>query len=134
MPHIRDEDGFTLLEVLIASAIMALSMAALFPIFAAIPARVKAIHEQMDAAAISQALMNEQALLRNISHLPASYDGAIEHAYNSVWTWKMVEKPVDEEEEQDVVIPGRAIHVELLLTHAFSGKDYAYQQVFWVVE
>ncbi len=77
MSDARSEQGFTLLEVLVALAIAVLSFAVLFRLIAADLDRTRAARDQTEAAALLQSLLVQSAL----APMPGITRGAFPNGY-----------------------------------------------------
>lgn len=66
----RNDSGFTLLEVVVSVAILAMALGVLFPIFGASPGRLDVAHQRALAAADLAAKIEEQILLEDWQALP----------------------------------------------------------------
>jgi prepilin-type N-terminal cleavage/methylation domain-containing protein len=82
MSRISSEEGFTLLEVIVAVAIMAAAMGVLYPIFAATPGRVRASQERNLAVSELQSQMEKVLVTKNWQDLPS------EGTFNG-WEWRL---------------------------------------------
>lgn len=80
MKGLAQDEGFSLLEVLISVAIFALAAGALFPLFGATPGRVAQAHDRAEALAVAEAKLEELAMAFPNSSLP-------EEGISGKWRW-----------------------------------------------
>ncbi len=85
MSDARSEQGFTLLEVLVALAIAVLSFAVLFRLIAADLDRTRAARDQTEAAALLQSLLAQSAL--------APMPGVTRGAFPNGYAWRVEVAP-----------------------------------------
>lgn len=71
MNSLAQDDGFSLLEVMISVAIFALAAGALFPLFGVTPGRVAQAYDRAEALAVAEAKLEELAMAFPNSSTPA---------------------------------------------------------------
>ena len=79
---VGSEDGFTLLEVLVSIAILALAFGALFPIFVDGKSRSKETAVQQSASSVAIDVLNEAIIADYWQDMPRSGE-------HSGWTWTL---------------------------------------------
>ncbi|MCJ9430038.1 type II secretion system protein [Kordiimonas marina] len=120
------EAGFTLLEVVIATAIMALAFGTLYPIFASIPSHLARSQDREAIVAYGESVMQQQILLHNWSALPAS-------GTEGEWQWEASEVPLTGLPKES--IPGRPLHLRVTVTDTkHKNASVSLDQILWVQE
>ena len=85
------DEGFTLLEVLVAIAIMALAFGALFPIFSTSHSRVVSIEARQTAMEVASSVLAITLLERNWQSLPKEGE-------EGDWRWEVTRSEPTEEQ------------------------------------
>ncbi|WP_417452076.1 type II secretion system protein [Kordiimonas sp.] len=86
MKDLTKEEGFTLLEVVVALSVFAGAMAVLFPIFGALPQRSFVSEQRAIGFEISQALLEEQLAKKDWTALDSSSAIVGEEG---AWKWEI---------------------------------------------
>ena len=91
MPDLRSDVGFSLLEVLVAVAILSLAFAALFPIFGSAPKVLSDANEASFAVELAQAHLEEAALMGACSDVAAKGE-------QDDWGWEVTAEAYEGED------------------------------------
>jgi general secretion pathway protein I len=86
---LRAERGFTLIEVVVAFAIFALCVGALFEAFGG------AVRRSLQAQDREQALLTAQSLLSQLRATPAPWDSQESGRADAGWLWQIDVQPFD---------------------------------------
>ena len=117
-----DERGFTLLEVVIAIAILAAAVGALYPVFALVPNRLAGSIQQEQGLAKAEALMSEHLVLKNWGAFPIAGE-------EGDWKWTLTKAPFELPEED--TIPGAPVVVEVVVTNKNTARAVRLRRVVW---
>ena len=132
-PVFRD-DGFTLLEVVISVALLAMALGAIFPMFMDAPHRIGVAQQKRIAVAAASSILEERALMRDWINIPSSEGAAIWQRLNGGVEWCVFEV-LGEDDVQDTGIPGRALHLRLRMrTEEEHRLLLEYDKIIWVVD
>ncbi len=112
---LSDDDGYTLIEVLVALAILSLSAATLFAIFGQSIARTEETEKEMAARTLAQSLL---AQANAYQPLPFGKQGGLAPGDLS---WQLIVKPFDQHD--DKIAPVHAAIVTATVTWRRNDGD-----------
>ena len=122
MNAIESDKGFTLLEVVLSVAVMAMAFGALYPIFAQAPQRLAATAVREAGVVRAEALMDQQLLFQNWSLLPTTGE-------DENWHWTIEEIPF----EKTGATAGRPLHLRVTLEGGSAfGKPVILDRIVWI--
>lgn len=119
----RSEFGFTLLEVLVSTAVLSIAFGLLFPIFADGKKRAAGIEFRQTAQSTAQSVLKTRILIGDWSGLPL--EGAV-----GDWVWRTYGEPLGEPAS-----PGgypMKLTVEVRHRDKPAGPVEAINQIVWV--
>ncbi|NVJ70801.1 MAG: prepilin-type N-terminal cleavage/methylation domain-containing protein [Alphaproteobacteria bacterium] len=119
MTKVFEDKGFTLLEVLIALAILTLAYGALYPIFGGSPIRIKETINRDYALAIAQARMQDVLARKRWNDLPESGE-------DMGWAWKVEGENYAHSSDSERA-PGFLYQVTVTVSAAENGSDIPIQ-------
>lgn len=137
MTSLRDESGFTLLEVVLAVALLAFAASIVFPIFGQAPGRINAIKERQQAGLIAQSSLVELMERGGWSDLPQSDVAAVWQnvSEDGKWQWRAYEVVVEGEDVSSSSAPGRRLHILLQVKPQSRTTALAeVEEIFWVLD
>lgn len=114
------DDGFTLLEVVVAVAILAIALGALFPIFGAGLGRVKYSNQRADAVALAETKLLEVLAIGRWDELPKSGE-------DGVFQWAISRIPVFPEGVEGPI----TIQVVLVEKNNEWYKPVTFNRIIW---
>lgn len=125
MNILADEDGFTLLETLVAFAIMVMAFAVFYPIFSNTHTRIDLAKQRGEGLMVAIALMEEELLVRRWVDLPKEGE-------TQGWSWRVSSAAFDHASNSPTA-PGELIEVRVVLTHSDGrvGGPIELNRVVW---
>lgn len=126
------DDGFTLLEVVLAVALLAFAAAIVFPIFGQAPHRILAISERQQAQQLGNSLFDELVAVGNWQAMPNSAAAAEWIAIaGTEWEWRAFEVP--NQDSSAFIIPGRPLHIAIDIKRSGAeGALHSLEEVVWI--
>ncbi len=111
MKSFEDENGFTLLEVVLSVAFFSLALGALFPMFSESPVRLAATKDAYAAYAKAESMRVETENRMNLLFLAQGEADADWHDDGDGWQWKVFELPSVDNATTDTEngVPGRQL-------------------------
>lgn len=94
MMQVRSDEGFTLLEVLVATAILAMAFGAIFPIFGSMPGRLQAIEHRAALVAFTTEKLEEELIRRDWVGMPFERE-------EDGWRWSVDGVPTEDADTSD---------------------------------
>jgi len=103
MTKTSEDCGFTLLEVVVAIAILAIAFGSLFPIFGSGLGRIKSSDERFFAVALAESKLRELLVIKNWNDLPQSGEEAD-------WQWMLTRTPDSVEKAGPLLLQVEVAH------------------------
>lgn len=127
------EEGFTLLETVLAVAILAMAFGAIYPIYATSVPKVTATQHRRHVVELAESKLEEVILMANWQGLPQGEEAAIWQDVGNGWQWKLMQVALDDAVATTDGVQGRLLHLRIFAQREDEAEQpIEVQQAFWV--
>ena len=123
--YLAEDDGFTLIETLVAFTIFLMAFGVLYPIFSSSHARIDVANQRGMGLVIATALMEEEVLIENWADLP-------KEGIQDGWNWRVSSAAFAHVSDSETA-PGDLFELKVVLTpiDARIGSAIELNRVVW---
>jgi len=128
MMKLDHDEGFTLLEVVIALAIFSLALGVLYPIFSSTHGRLAEANARAIGVSLVSSVLEEQRLLSDWGNFPK------EGSANG-WDWSASVEAFPHETDSEIA-PGSLLKLQVTAAHTKGlwGTPVVFHRIVWVPE